>query len=195
MDKNEFVSIINTLVEKRVSQLVPVLVKNEIKKYMESGIKPSGDDYMKDQSLKNLIPTQSVPRNTVIRDSSIKEKKEWTKNSAINKILNETAQNSKPLPRDNDFGDYRAMMTGEYDNIEKEFTFNSKTLLNSGPSIPSAKGSTAVLKQQVAQVADELGAPPEIVNAMVKDYRGLLKKVDAKAKQNRNSGPIPGVGV
>lgn len=195
MDKNDFVKLINILVEKQVSQLVPVLVKNEIKKYMESGIEPSRDDYMKDQSLKNLIPTRSAPRNTVIRDNSIKEKKEWTKNSAINKILNETAQNSKPLPRDNDFGDYRAMMTGEYDNIEKEFTFNSKTLLNSGPSIPSAKGSTAVLKQQVAQVADDLGAPPEIVNAMVKDYRGLLKKVDAKAKQNRNNGPIPGVGV
>jgi hypothetical protein len=43
---------------------------------MGSGIEPSNDDFMQDKSLKNLIPTTSVPKNSVIRDNSIKEKKE-----------------------------------------------------------------------------------------------------------------------
>lgn len=188
MDKNDFIKIVNLLVDKKLKEILPGMVEKEVQKYMESGIEPDADDF--DIDAKSLLP-YSVNKNPVIRDNKqIKPKqtegKKWSKNPIIDKILNETAESFTGLPKDpTDMGSYQQLMESEYGAITDEFTFNTKNM-SSGiiPPMPTNKVTPAVLKQQVMMD----GAPPEIANIMVKDYSKMLKKMDKAAESVRNKG-------
>ena len=188
MDKNDFIKIINLLVDKKLKEILPDMVEQEVQKYMESGIEPDSDDF--DIDAKNLLP-YSVNRNPVIRDnkqtkSKQTEGKKWSKNPIIDKILNETAENFTGLPKDpTDVGSYQQLMESEYGNMTDEFTFNTKNMSSAmNPPTPTNKVTPSVLKQQVMMD----GAPPEIANIMVKDYSKMLKTMDKVAEQKRKGG-------
>ena len=197
MNKNDFIKLINIIVDKKIKEILPSMVEQEVKNYMQSGIEPDENDF--DVDAKSLLK-YAANTNPVIRDNTQKrqsqaESKKWSKNPVIDKILNETANNFTPLKSDPSdtmsSTNYQQLMESEYSNMESEFTFNTKNM-NTSILRPeqSGKYSPAVLKQQVLSVP---GATPEIVNAMVKDYSGLLKKIDKTAKQKRNGG-IPRMG-
>jgi hypothetical protein len=195
MNKNDFIKLVNILVEKKIKELLPKMIEDEIKKHTESGIQPDAQDFENDDDLKNLIPNTNY-RDSILRDGSTKkgaqtEGKKWSKNSAINKILNETAQSFKPLPKDPtdtlSGGNYQQMLSEEYENVGDEFTFNTKNMTDVVNRTPVTPGKPAVnnLKNELLQ---EPGAAPEIVNAMVKDYSKMLKKIDKSAKAKRGGG-------
>lgn len=196
MDKNDFIKLINLLVEKKMKELLPRMIEDEIKKHIESGIQPSDDDFEADDDLKSLIPF-AANKNPIIRDGSTKtgkqtESKSWSKNPMINKILNETAQNFTALKKDptdtlGGGASYQQMLSEEYENIGDEFTFNTKNMSSAVNRNPVSPGKPAVsnLKSQLLQ---EPGAAPEIVNAMVKDYSKMMKKIDKTAKAKRGGG-------
>lgn len=190
MDKKDFIKLINLLVDKKLKEILPNMVEQEVQKYMESGIEPDTDDYSSD--VKNLIP-YSVSKNPVIRDSKQMKKpqqtegKKWSKNPVIDAILNQTAQNFTPLAKDpsDGAGSYQQLMESEYSNVSEDFTFNTNNMMDAiTPKMPTSKPSAAVLKQQV--IMD--GAPPEIANIMVKDYSKVLKTMDKVAQQKRKGG-------
>jgi len=204
MNKNDFIKLVNIIVEKKMKELLPQMIEDEVKKHMESGIQPDEDDFANDDDLKSLIPNFDY-RDSILRDGSTKkgtqtEGKNWSKNSAINKILNETAESFKPLPKDPTDtlagGNYQQMLSEEYENFGDEFTFNTKNMSDIVNRTPVAPGKPAInkLKNELAQ---EPGAAPEIVNAMVKDYSKLLKKIDKTSKLKRDghrTTVMPGVG-
>ena len=56
MNKNDFIKLVNILVEKKLKELLPKMIEDEIKKHTESGIQPDEQDFANDDDLKNLIP-------------------------------------------------------------------------------------------------------------------------------------------
>ena len=196
MNKDDFMKLINIIVDKKIKEILPKMVEKEIRKYMESGIEPDASDMSSD--IKNLIPYSNTS-HPVIRDnkqskSPQTEDKKWSKNPVINKILSETANSGQKLRVDPSDpmapASYQQLMESEYENIEEEFTFNTKSAFQT-PKMPAVRNNAAVLKQQVMMD----GAPPEVANAMVKDYSGVLKKMNAVAKQKRGGGLPLGNGV
>ena len=203
MKTNHFIKLVNLLIDKKLKELIPKMVEVEVKKQLESGIQPDASDFYKDDDLKNLIP-HSDYKDSIIRDGSVKtpkdEGKNWSKNSAINRILNETAQSFVPLKKDPADtlagGNYQEMMAEEYGDMGQEFNFNTKNMSDVVNRNPVSPGKPAVnkLKNELLQ---EPGAAPEIVNAMVKDYSGVMKSLKKSAKNKRGGGmPLmpPGVG-
>ena len=202
MDKNDFIKLINLLVDKKLKEILPGMIEAEIKRHLESGIEPDEDDYAADDDLKNLIPFNSN-KTPIIRDGSNKtgkqtESKVWSKNPMINKILSETAKNSPGILKDPSDtlagGSYQQLLSEQYENVADEFSFNTKNMTNIVNRNPVVPGKPAVnnLKNELLQ---EPGAQPEIVNAMVKDYSKLLKTIDKKAKKNRGGGLPLGNGI
>lgn len=187
MDKKDFIKLINLLVDRKLKEILPSMIKNEVQKYMESGIEPTAKDFAAD--VKKLIP-QIVNRNPIIRDNKKQnrvaqlEGKQWSKNPVINNILNETAQNFTPLEKDsNNIGSYQQLMESEYRNINEDFTFNTNNMMDAiTPKVPTGKASEAALKQQVMMD----GASPVIANIMIKDYSKTLKTLDKTAKKKRD---------
>lgn len=201
MEKNEFIKLINLLVEKKMKQLLPGMVEKEVEKYLQSGIEPSMADFAADDDLKQLIPTgNKVP---VIRDGTTKktrkvEQKKWSNNDVINRILNDTAQDFKPLPKDpadamsGGLSSFGQLMESEYSDIGSELTFNTnnmgqvlnKSLQTKIPIQSTSQESTETLKNQIISS----GVDETIAGAMIKDYSGFLKVVDKKAKVRRGAG-------
>ena len=114
--------------------------------------------------------------------------------------MNETAQSFVPLKKDPADtlagGNYQEMMAEEYGDMGQEFNFNTKNMSDVVNRNPVSPGKPAVnkLKNELLQ---EPGAAPEIVNAMVKDYSGVMKSLKKSAKNKRGGGmPLmpPGVG-
>lgn len=203
MNKNDFIKLINILVEKKLNEILPGMIEAEVKKQTQSGIRPDIDDFESDDDLKSLIlnPHTSTP---IIRDNTQKkqiktENKQFSKNPVINKILNETAKDFTPLAKDPtdpmSGGSYQRLLESEYENVSDEFTFNTKNMTNAiNRTQPQPKHiAQENLKNQLLNQPD---AKPEIVNAMVKDYSKLLKTIDKKAKSTRGGGirPISGIG-
>jgi hypothetical protein len=195
MDKNDFIKLVNLLVDKKLKEILPGMIESEIKRHLESGIEPDEEDYAADDDLKNLIP-YNTNKSPIIRDNSNKrgkqtESKSWSKNPIINKILDETAKNFTGVPKDPSDpysgGSYQQLLSEQYENVSDEFSFNTKNMANIVNRNPVAPGKPAVnnLKNELLQ---EPGAQPEIVNAMVKDYSKLLKKIDKTAKAKRGGG-------
>lgn len=196
MNKNDFIKLINLLVEKKLKEILPGMIESEIKKHVESGIEPDEEDYAADDDLRSLIPNTDFT-NSLLRDGSTKrepktEGKEWTKNSTINKILNDTAKDFKGMPIDPADASYQQLLESQYETSDDSLTFNTKNMgevINS--PIPGASKPVAVhnLKNQVLNEVP--GASPKIVDIMVKNYSGMLKKLDRQAKIKRGGGGSP----
>ena len=194
MKTNDFIKVVNLLIDKKLKELIPKMVEIEVKKQLESGIQPDASDFYNDDDLKNLIPHGDY-KNSIIRDGSIKaptaEGKNWSKNSAINKILNETAESFVPLKKDPADtlagGNYQQMMADEYGDMGNFNTKNMSGVVNRNPVSPG-KPAVNNLKNELLQ---EPGAAPEIVDAMVKDYSGVMKSLAKSAKTKRGGGGMP----
>ena len=190
MNKNDFIKLINLLVDKKIKEILPKMVENEVRTYMESGIQPDEFDF--DLDAKELLP-YTKSSSPIIRDNTSKrqkmsEEKVWTKNPVINKILNETAKNPTKLPVDPSDSlagsGYQQLLESEYQDIGNEFTFNTKNMTSAISRPMPTQQNANVLKQQVMMD----GAQPEIANAMIKNYGPILKKLDKAAKKVRGGG-------
>ena len=97
----------------------------------------------------------------------IVEKKAFSKNSILNDVLNETANNDE----------WKTMGGGTYDSgkmgdiIAKKYGNDKGTLVQ----------STAA-----AVGANPDALPDHVTDALTKDYRAVLKATDEKAKEKRN---------
>jgi hypothetical protein len=110
-----------------------------------------------------------------VKDASIKPKRKkskevsYTKNPTLNKILNETAQSQE-------FEEYPSM--GEYD------TSNMAELIGYGETSVGDDDETKrkVAAVQTAQAAgvDPNNVPEEVMGALTRDYRDVMKAIDKR---------------
>ena len=117
-------------------------------------------------AIKEVITELKQPQKKVLRQKkNIVEKKQYTNNSVLNEVLNET----------DGFEEYPTMGEGVYDSNKM------------GEIVSSAYGNK---KPDSDQMVASMGVDPNRVDDSVKDiftkdYSKLLKKVDEKSKQKR----------
>ena len=144
-----------------IREIVRAEVKKEINKiFIKEGVKAVS---RKVAEVPNVL-SKPIPKKTKSKEVS------YTKNSTLNKILNETAQSQE-------FDEYPSM--GEYDST------NVADLLGYGGM---ALGGSDETKRKISavQTAKSVGVDPTspevegVMNAMARDYRDVMKAIDKK---------------
>ena len=144
------------MTKKELVKIIQEAVRREVKKEV-------GKIFIKEESsskLSDIIPEASEP----------KEEKQYTKNEALNKVLNETVGLSKSEKQ-----------TGEYPTLGGK-TFDSSRmnqLMAYGKSEEVKRDMVAVdtLQKAGKSVND---VPEHVTNALTKDYSSLMKAIDKK---------------
>ena len=142
-----------------IREIVRAEVQKEVKKiFIKEGIKTVSRNVTKvSKVLPKLIPKKSKPKEV-----------SYTKDPTLNKILNETAKSQE-------LDEYPSM--GEYD------TSNMAELLGyGGTSLGSDEAKREIAAVQTAQAAgmNPKDVPENVMNALTKDYRGVMKALNKK---------------
>ena len=146
-----------------IRELVQIEVQKEVNKiFIKEGVKAITQN-------KDIVPevlAKPIPKKTKSKEVS------YTKNPILNKILNETANQSLELD------EYPSM--GEYD------TSNMAELLGYGGTPFSGGDDEIKRKISAVQTAKSVGVDPTspevegVMNAMTRDYRDVMKALDKK---------------
>ena len=160
MDKNKLRNIIELVVRKEVKKQLSEIFINEEKEI-------------------NLAETISKPKPKKVIS---KPKKQYTKNTALNEVLN----NTKPLGSQ-DQEDYPTLGGGVLgsDNMAEVLGYGD---LGMGSNKERARevGAVETIKKQGVNVD---AVPEDVVNALTRDYSGLMKAMDNKKKGEGNYRP------
>ena len=160
MDKNKLRNIIELVVRKEVKKQLSEIFINEEKEI-------------------NLAETISKPTPKKVIN---KPKKQYTKNTALNEVLN----NTKPLGQQ-ESDDYPTLGGGVLgsDNMAEVLGYGD---LGMGSNKEKARevGAVETIKKQGVNVD---AVPEDVVNALTRDYSGLMKAIDKKKKGEGNYRP------
>ena len=144
------------MTKKELVKIIQEAVRREVKKEV-------GKIFIKEESsnkLSDIIPEVSEP----------KEEKQYTKNEALNKVLNETVGLSKS---EKQTGEYPTLGGGTFDSSRMS------ELMGYGKSEEVKRDMVAVDTLQKA--GKSVGEVSEhITNALTRDYSKLMKKMDKK---------------
>ena len=160
MDKNKLRNIIELVVRKEVKKQLSEIFINEEKEI-------------------SLSETISKPKpKKVIK----KPKKQYTKNTALNEVLN----NTKPLGT-SDIDEYPTLGGGVLgsDNMAEVLGYGD---LGRGHNNERAREMAAVDSIKKAGVSVD-AVPEDVQNALTRDYSGLMKAMDKKKKGEGNYRP------
>ena len=142
-----------------IREIVRAEVKKEINKiFIKEGVKAVS---------RKVTEVPEVLSKPIPKKSKSKEVS-YSKDPTLNKILNETA-------RSQEFDEYPSM--GEYD------TSNMAELLGyGGTTAGSDEAKREIAAVQTAQAAgmNPKDVPENVMNALTKDYRGVMKALDKK---------------
>ena len=160
MDKNKLRNIIELVVRKEVKKQLSEIFINEEKEI-------------------SLAETISKPTPKKVIN---KPKKQYTKNTALNEVLN----NTKPLGQQ-ESDDYPTLGGGVLgsDNMTEVLGYGD---LGMGSNKEKARevGAVETIKKQGVNVD---AVPEDVVNALTRDYSGLMKAIDKKKKGEGNYRP------
>ena len=160
MDKNKLRNIIELVVRKEVKKQLSEIFINEEKEI-------------------SLSETISKPKPKKVIN---KPKKQYTKNKALNEVLN----NTKPLGSQEQ-EDYPTLGGGVLgsDNMAEVLGYGD---LGMGSNKERARevGAVETIKKQGVNVD---AVPEDVVNALTRDYSGLMKAIDKKKKGEGNYRP------
>ena len=160
MDKNKLRNIIELVVRKEVKKQLSEIFINE-----EKEIK--------------LSETISKPKPKKVIN---KPKKQYTKNKALNEVLN----NTKPLGT-SETDEYPSLGGGVLgsDNMAEVLGYGD---LGRGQNKEKAREMAAVDSIKKAGVSVD-AVPEDVQNALTRDYSGLMKAIDKKKKGEGNYRP------
>ena len=160
MDKNKLRNIIELVVRKEVKKQLSEIFINEEKEI-------------------NLAETISQPKPKKVIN---KPKKQYTKDKALNEVLN----NTKPLGQ-GQTDEYPTLGGGVLgsDNMAEVLGYGD---LGRGQNKEKAReiGAVETIKKQGVNVD---AVPDDVVNALTRDYSGLMKAMDKKKKGEGNYRP------
>ena len=141
---NKFKTLIRTIVREEVAMAIQEVI-TELKQPTQQASQPQ-------------------PKKKIV------EKKQFTNNSILNEVMNETAQSDE----------WKTMGGETYDSSKVNEVMSSQygDLMNNSTEV-NADAMVASMGVNPNQVDDS------IKNIFTKDYRSIMKKVDQKAKQKR----------
>ena len=158
MKKNDLIKIIELVVRKEVKkQMTEIFINDE-----------------KEMSLSETISKPKVAKK--------KSKKQYTKNTALNEVLN----NTKPLGQQ-ETDEYPTLGGGVLgsDNMAEVLGYGD---LGMGSNKERAREMAAVDSIKKAGVSIDQ-VPEDVQNALTRDYSGLMKAIDKKKKGEGNYRP------
>ena len=192
MNKDELIKIVNALVDARAKRIISenieqisVKVKKEILEQMKTQKTHLNSNRM---DLKNLLGMDDSFDDKLVSNKK-NQSKTYSKDPKINAILRQTAEELHTSPNSSNapLDEYKKLLSEEYSDSDLMKTFNFDTsdmnAIASKRITPEIEGKVA-LEIAKKQVEAQTGSP-EIAQAMFKDYRSLMKKVDEKAKTKR----------
>jgi len=167
MKKKELIKILETLVRKEVKKQVNEIFINEGKKAL------ANRSVEKDEVSSSL--TQIAEQEYTQPKPKKREYKEYTKNESLNKILNETAGG---IPQGD--SDYPTMGGGTYtsDRVH-ELMGGNPMMMNTPQGKEKARQVGAVESMKARGVSSEQ-VGEDVVNALTRDYSGLMKAMNKK---------------
>lgn len=190
--KKFYVDVIKPDIEKMIKDAMPVkedLISNNVSDIDEDLIEsvPSG--------LMDAMELDEVVKKRPLLPTNKKETKKFNiGNKALNSILNEMASNPSKyrVAGENDMSAYSALMSGQYAGSTEEWPEMQYDIVPGKgiitPKLPeeiSSDDAQRSLDSVKKEVYLQTGGNADIANALVKDYRTILKKADEKAKTVR----------
>ena len=156
--------------KKELIKIIELVVRKEVKKQMT-------EIFINDEKEISLSETISKPK--VVKKKS---KKQYTKNKALNEVLN----NTKPLGSQEQ-EDYPTLGGGVLgsDNMAEVLGYGD---LGKGQNKEKAREMAAVDSIKKAGVSVDQ-VPEDVQNALTRDYSGLMKAIDNKKKGEGNYRP------
>jgi len=159
--------------KKELIKIIELVVRKEVKKQMT-------EIFINDEKEISLSETISKPTpNRVIKKKS---KKQYTKNTALNEVLN----NTKPLGQQ-ETDEYPTLGGGVLgsDNMAEVLGYGD---LGRGQNKERAREMAAVDSIKKAGVSVDQ-VPEDVQNALTRDYSGLMKAINKKKSGEGNYRP------
>tara|TARA_B100000963_G_C22376973_1_gene558440 strand:+ start:107 stop:592 length:486 start_codon:yes stop_codon:yes gene_type:complete len=159
--------------KKELIKIIELVVRKEVKKQMT-------EIFINDEKEISLSETISKPTpNRVIKKKS---KKQYTKNTALNEVLN----NTKPLGQQ-ETDEYPTLGGGVLgsDNMAEVLGYGD---LGRGQNKEKAREMAAVDTIKKAGVSVDQ-VPEDVQNALTRDYSGLMKAINKKKNGEGNFRP------
>ena len=155
--------------KKELIKIIELVVRKEVKKQMT-------EIFINDEKEMSLSETISKPKVT-----KKKSKKQYTKNTALNEVLN----NTKPLGQQ-ETDEYPTLGGGVLgsDNMAEVLGYGD---LGRGQNKERAREMAAVDSIKKAGVSVDQ-VPEDVQNALTRDYSGLMKAINKK-KSGENFRP------
>ena len=155
---------------KKVVSLIREIVKQEVQKEVKKILISEGAKAISNMNNINDVPevlSKPVPKKSEVKEVS------YTKNTTLNKILNETAQKDE-------FAEYPTMGGGTFDSTKMAQAIGYGNVLGDAES---RRKMSAVQTAQSAGVDPNSPAVQDVMSNLTKDYSGVmkaLKKRDGK---------------
>ena len=157
----------------KLRNIIELVVRKEVKKQLS-------EIFINEEKEISLSETISKPKpKKVIK----KPKKQYTKNEALNEVLN----NTKPLGSSGQTDEYPTLGGGVLgsDNMADVLGYGD---LGMGQNKERAREMAAVDTIKKAGVSVD-AVPEDVQNALTRDYSGLMKAIDKKKKGEGNFRP------
>ena len=145
-------------------KLLRKVIREEVSNAIKAELKPILNEVRSTRHDINLQEIASTPN----RSTTSSKKRQYTKNSMLNDLLNETA--TSPI------------IDSAEDWNTPEFKANLSDAIGMRPEPTSLPLATSGIKGEAVDMSNEQVA--SAVNAMTKDYSALMKAIDEK-KKNR----------
>ena len=157
----------------KLLKVIELVVRKEIKKQLS-------EIFINDKEEIKLAEVVSKPKSKVVKKKS---KKQYTKNQALNEVLN----NTNPLGSTQETDDYPTLGGGVLgsDNMAEVLGYGD---LGRGGDKERAREFGAVDTIKKAGVSVDQ-VPEDVQNALTRDYSGLMKAIDKKKKGEGNYRP------
>ena len=157
----------------KLRNIIELVVRKEVKKQLS-------EIFINEEKEISLSETISKPKpKKVIK----KPKKQYTKNEALNEVLN----NTKPLGSSGQTDEYPTLGGGVLgsDNMADVLGYGD---LGMGQNKARAREMAAVDTIKKAGVSVD-AVPEDVQNALTRDYSGLMKAIDKKKKGDTGFRP------
>ena len=168
MKKKELINIIERLVRKEVKKQVNEIFINEGKKALASRSIVNDEVSSSLTQLAEQEYTQPKPKK--------KEFKEYTKNDALNKVLNETVGG---IPQ-GDKGAYPTMGGGAYTSDRVNELMGGNPMMANTEQGKEKRRQVGAVESLKAQGVSSEQVGEDVVNALTRDYSGLMKAINKK---------------
>ena len=167
MKKKELINIIERLVRKEVEKQV-----NEI--FINEGKKALANRSTKNDEVSSSL-TQLAEQEYVQPKPKKKEFKEYTKNPALNKILNETVGG---VPQGD--SEYPTMGGGTYTSDRVHELMGGNPMMANTEQGKEKRRQVGAVESLKAQGVSSEQVGEDVVNALTRDYSGLMKAINKK---------------